>query len=172
MGTEIINGVHFYPLQPIVTTGGSVLHAVKGLDKNLPEFGECYFSTAASQQPKAWKKHTQMICNLFVPVGAVKFVFYDDRPESKDYKKIIEFEVSETNYGRLVINPGIWFGFSGISAASESLILNVASIQHNPAESIRLNLMHLIFLIAGNLVKSNLGLDDLQSATGLLNQAY
>ena len=114
------------------------MHAVKGLDENLPAFGECYFSTADSKQPKAWKKHSQMICNLFVPVGAVKFVFYDDRVDSKDYGRIVEWEVSEANYGRLVINPGIWFGFSGISELGESLILNVANIQHNPAESIRL----------------------------------
>lgn len=138
MGTEVINGVYFYPLKPIVTTGGSVMHAIKGLDANLPAFGECYFSTADSKQPKAWKKHTQMICNLFVPVGAVKFVFYDDRADSKDYGKVKELEVSAANYGRLVINPGIWFGFSGINESGESLILNVASILHNPTESIRL----------------------------------
>ena len=114
------------------------MHAVKGLDENLPAFGECYFSTAESKQPKAWKKHTQMICNLFVPVGAVKFVFYDDREDSDDYGKIEELEISATNYGRLVIYPGIWFGFSGITAAEESVILNVANIQHNPTESIRL----------------------------------
>jgi dTDP-4-dehydrorhamnose 3,5-epimerase len=138
MGTEIINGVHFYPLNPIVTTGGKVMHAIKGIDANLPQFGECYFSTADSKKPKAWKKHSEMICNLFVPVGAVKFVFYDDRPGSRDFNKITEFEVSETNYGRLVINPGIWFGFSGISENGESLILNVANILHNPTESIRL----------------------------------
>jgi dTDP-4-dehydrorhamnose 3,5-epimerase len=138
MGTEIINGVHFYPLQPIVTTGGRVMHAVKGLDESLPTFGECYFSTANSRQPKAWKKHSQMVCNLFVPVGAIKFVFYDDRVNSKDYGRIVELEVSEANYGRLVINPGIWFGFSGVTEGGESLILNVANIQHNPTESIRL----------------------------------
>jgi len=138
MVTEIINGVHFFPLNPIVTTGGKVMHAIKGVDQNLPEFGECYFSTCRCKDPKAWKKHTQMICNLFVPVGAVKFVFYDDRADSKDYGKIKEFTVSETSYGRLVINPGIWFGFSGISERGESLILNVANILHNPSESMRL----------------------------------
>jgi dTDP-4-dehydrorhamnose 3,5-epimerase len=78
MGIEIIKGVFFYPLQPIVTTGGKVMHAIKGLDENLPGFEECYFSTADSKKPKAWKKHFQMICNLFVPAGAVRFVFYDE----------------------------------------------------------------------------------------------
>lgn len=138
MGIEIINGVFFYLLQPIVTTGGKVMQAIKGIDESLPEFGECYFSTADSKKPKAWKKHSQMICNLFVPVGAVKFVFYDDRKDSRDCGKIKEFEVSQNNYGRLVIYPNIWFGFSGISEAGESLILNVANILHDPAESIRL----------------------------------
>ncbi len=137
MGTEIISGVHFYALMPIRTTGGSVMHAIKGLDDNLPDFGECYFSTARSKDPKAWKKHSRMICNLFVPKGAVRFVFYDDRAGSRDEGKITELIVSETNYGRLVIQPGIWFGFAGV-ADEESLILNVASILHDPAESIRL----------------------------------
>ena len=138
MDTELINGVFFQPLKVIGTTGGKVLHAVKGTDENLPEFGECYFSTCRSKDPKAWKKHSRMICNLFVPVGAVKFVFYDDRRESKDYRKLIEFEISEKNYGRLIIHPGIWFGFAGIGEHSESLILNVANIKHDLNESIRL----------------------------------
>jgi dTDP-4-dehydrorhamnose 3,5-epimerase len=138
MGTEIIEGVYFYPLPTITTTGGSVMHAIKQFDDDFPEFGECYFSTAVSKSPKAWKKHTQMICNLFVPEGAVKFVFYDDRLESKDYKVIKEYTVSKSNYGRLVIRPGIWFGFSGIDETGESLILNVSNIKHDPNESIRL----------------------------------
>lgn len=138
MGDELINGVFFQPLTPVLTTGGRVLHAIKGNDSDLPEFGECYFSTAESKNPKAWKKHHKMICNLFVPVGKVKFVFYDDRENSKDYGKIAEYEVSETNYGRLIIHPGIWYGFSGMTESGESLILNVANIKHDPAESIRL----------------------------------
>lgn len=137
MGTELIKGVFFYPLPPITTTGGRVLHAIKGMDKNLPEFGECYFSTTDSFQPKAWKKHSIMICNLFIPKGSVRFVFFDDRTDSPDHGRIIEFELSESNYGRLVINPGIWFGFSGTSEY-ESLILNVCNIHHDPKESIRL----------------------------------
>jgi dTDP-4-dehydrorhamnose 3,5-epimerase len=138
MGTEIINGVFFHPLSPIVTTGGKVMHAIKGFDENFPEFGECYFSTADSKQPKAWKKHTKMICNLFVPSGAVKFIFYDDREDSKDFGKIAEFTTSEANYGRLIIHPGIWFGFSGIGDSNQNIILNAANIKHDPAESIRL----------------------------------
>ncbi len=137
MGTEIIEGVHFYPLTPIVTTGGKVMHGIAGLDLNLPQFGECYFSTALGNKPKAWKKHSKMICNLFVPAGSVRFVFYDDRVESKDHGKIAELTLSPDNYGRLVVRPGIWFGFSGITDA-ENLVLNVANIKHDPTEGLRL----------------------------------
>jgi dTDP-4-dehydrorhamnose 3,5-epimerase len=138
MVTEIIEGVYFYPLNIIATTGGSVMHAIKGLDSHFPEFGECYFSTAQSKNPKAWKKHLKMICNLFVPSGAVKFVFYDDRKESINFGEIKEFTLSAANYGRLVINPGIWFGFSGVAENMDSLVLNVSNIKHNPQESLRL----------------------------------
>ncbi len=138
MGTEIISGVLFYPLPTIVTTGGTVMHAVKGLDANLPTFGECYFSTADGDKPKAWKKHSRMICNLLVPVGTVKFVFYDDRPDSKTYQQIKEITIAPSTYGRLVIHPGIWFGFSGLGEGTTSVILNVASIGHDPGESMRL----------------------------------
>lgn len=138
MVVEIINGVYYHPLPVIETTGGSVMHAIKGFDEHFAQFGECYFSTAQSKNPKAWKKHSQMTCNLFVPQGKVRFVFYDDREDSQDFKKLAEFDLGRANYGRLIINPGIWFGFSGISDDTYSLILNVANIKHDLAESMRL----------------------------------
>lgn len=138
MGTELIEGVYYQPLNVINTTGGSVMHAIKGFDENFSEFGECYFSTAQSNSPKAWKKHSKMICNLFVPMGNVRFVFYDDRAASKDNGKIVEFTLGKHNYGRLIINPGIWFGFAAVSEGSDSLIMNLCNIAHHPDESIRL----------------------------------
>lgn len=139
MGTEIISGVNFYPLSPIETTGGKVMHAIKKLDEHFPTFGECYFSTADNNNPKAWKKHSKMICNLFVPYGTIRFVFFDDRPESTTYNEIRELEIGENNYGRLVIHPGIWFGFASVGAeGGQSIVLNAASIPHDPSESLRL----------------------------------
>jgi dTDP-4-dehydrorhamnose 3,5-epimerase len=138
MVTEIMNGVYFYPLQIIPAAGGKVMHVIKGLDTHLPRFGECYFSTAEDRKPKAWKKHSLMTCNLFVPIGIVKFVFYDDREQSRHHGLIKELVLSDEQYGRLVVQPGIWFGFSGVCNKHDSLILNVASILHDPSESRRL----------------------------------
>ncbi len=138
MGTQLIEGVFYQPLNVITTTGGSVMHAIKGFDEGFPQFGECYFSTAQNNSPKAWKKHSEMICNLFVPEGNVRFVFYDDRDTSKDRGRVVEFTLGKLNYGRLIVNPGIWFGFAAVNDGCDSLIMNLSSIKHNPEESLRL----------------------------------
>ena len=53
-----------------------------------------------------------------------------------------EFRVEEIgvdHYARLTVPPGIWFGFQGL-AEPQSLVLNIASISHEPSEVERLAL--------------------------------
>ena len=69
-----------------------------------------------------------MTCNLIVPRGKVKFVFYD---EENDKRSILE--IGEDNYCRITILPKIWFGFEGLHKPS-SLILNISNIPHSPEE--------------------------------------
>ena len=42
-------------------------------------------------------------------------------------------EIGENNYARITVPPGIWFGFQNL-AESKSLLLNLASIPHEPTE--------------------------------------
>ena len=91
-------------------------------------FGEAYFSNIKFRRIKAWKRHLKMTCNLIVPQGKVKFIFYD---EDSDKKSI--FEIGEDNYCRITVLPKIWFGFEGLHYPS-SLILNVSDIPHSPEE--------------------------------------
>ena len=47
-----------------------------------------------------------------------------------------EFRVEEIGvncYARITVPPGIWFGFQGL-AEPQSLVLNIASIPHDPKE--------------------------------------
>ena len=39
----------------------------------------------------------------------------------------------EKNYARVFVPPKIWFGFKNVSS-SDSLVVNVASIEHNDNE--------------------------------------
>jgi hypothetical protein len=45
--------------------------------------------------------------------------------------------IGENNYVRITVPPGIWFGFKG-EYAPKSLVLNLASITHDPDEVERL----------------------------------
>jgi dTDP-4-dehydrorhamnose 3,5-epimerase len=126
------------PLRRIKTVGGDVLHALKSSDDGYVGFGEAYCSWVSSGAIKAWKRHLRMTMNVVVPVGNVKFIFrcVDLQTGIESFR--IE-EIGEKNYVRLTVPPGIWFGFQGLSN-SESLVLNIASIPHQPDEVERLHL--------------------------------
>ena len=128
------------PLSRIATTGGDVLHAMKQSDAGYTGFGEAYFSWVSAGAVKAWKRHTRMTMNVVVPVGQVRFVF---RLNGTD-----EFRVEEIGmdrYARITVPPGIWFGFQGLGGP-QSLVLNIASIPHDPNEVERLALSDINFV--------------------------
>lgn len=122
------------PLPRIETAGGDVLHAMKQSDAGYAGFGEAYFSWVSAGAVKAWKRHTRMTMNVVVPVGQVRFVF---RLDGTDQFRVEEIGVDR--YARITVPPGIWFGFHGL-AAPQSLVLNIASIPHDPNEVERLAL--------------------------------
>jgi dTDP-4-dehydrorhamnose 3,5-epimerase len=132
MGT--IEEVLLTPLRVIHGESGDVKHALKQQEESFRGFGEAYFSTIHPHAIKGWKKHRKMVLNLIVPVGTIKFVLYDARLSSKTYQTIQEIILSPENYQRLTVPPGIWMAFQGWGN-SESIVLNIASIQHDPLEA-------------------------------------
>ena len=64
-------------LNKITRIGGDVWHVLKSSESSYDGFGEAYFSWLEPGAIKAWKKHLQMTMNLVVPIGKVRFVFYD-----------------------------------------------------------------------------------------------
>lgn len=128
MGSVSLNDILVTPLARMAVVGGDVLHAMKCTDTGYAGFGEAYFSSVSMGAVKAWKLHTQMTMNIIVPVGRVRFVFH--LRATDEYR--VE-ELGEDRYARLTVPPGIWFGFQGM-AASNSMLLNIANIAHDPAE--------------------------------------
>jgi dTDP-4-dehydrorhamnose 3,5-epimerase len=128
VGSVSLSDILVTPLARVAVAGGDVLHAMKCTDTGYAGFGEAYFSSVSMGAVKAWKLHTQMTMNIIVPVGKVRFAFH--------LRGTDEFrveELGEDRYARLTVPPGIWFGFQGISA-SNSMLLNIASIPHDPSE--------------------------------------
>ncbi len=132
MGGINLTDILVTPLARIPTTGGDVLHAMRQHDAGFAGFGEAYFSWISEGAVKAWKRHQQMTMNVVVPAGQVRFVFW--------LEGLDEFRVEEVGvdrYVRLTVPPGIWFGFQGLRGP-QSLVLNMASLPHDPNEVHRL----------------------------------
>lgn len=131
MGALNLDQILVTPLARIPTSGGDVMHAMKQTDIGFTGFGEAYFSWVTKGVVKGWKRHTRMTMNLVVPVGSVRFVFTTD--ESEITRAVL---LGEEQYARISVPPGFWFGFQGLGV-TQSLVLNIASIQHDPLEAER-----------------------------------
>ncbi len=120
-------------LKRIFHPKGDVYHALKASEPSFTEFGEAYFTTVHKKDVKGWKKHTKMTMNLLVPMGDVSFFIHNEQENSTQV-----FRVNEGNYVRLTVPPGYWVAFKG--HADKNLILNVASLEHDPEEAINVPL--------------------------------
>lgn len=138
-----IEGVELTPLRIIETPAGKVLHGLNEHEDSFHGFGEAYFSTVTYNCVKGWKRHHQMILNLVVPVGSIQFVLFDGRETGKTYGHILEFELSRNNYQRLTVPPGVWMAFKGIGEGL-NMLLNIASIPHDPLEADNLPLQNAV----------------------------
>lgn len=145
MGEQKIDGLFTTPQHRIKTPGGDILHGIKKGEAGYTGFGEAYFSFLEYGAIKAWKRHRIMTLNLLVPVGAVRFVAYDDRVDSPTNETFFDITLSSVeNYVRLTVPPLVWLGFSGVSSG-ENLLLNVASHPHSKDEVDRRELSDIPF---------------------------
>lgn len=134
MHGPLLEGVAIHPLRQITDERGAVLHMLRADQKEFEKFGEIYFSVVRPGAVKAWKRHRRMVQNFAVPLGAIRLVLYDDRPQSPTCGKVQEIVTGVDRYALVRIPPLIWYGFQGV-ATGDSMIANCASIPHDPAES-------------------------------------
>ena len=126
-----MDGVILTPLKQIHNSKGDIFHAMKASDNGFSGFGEAYFSIVNQGEVKGWKKHIEMTLNLVVVIGEIEFVVYDDN-------SFYSVKLSKNNYQRLTVESGLWLAFRGISV--ENMLLNLASIEHNPDESVNIDM--------------------------------
>ena len=127
------------PLRKFANPKGDILHGMKRSDPGFLEFGEAYFSKVNPGAIKGWNRHKRMTLNLVVPLGKVLFVLYDDRVDSKTNGCFFHVEISQANYQRLTVPPGVWMAFRGMDKGI-SLVLNIADVEHDPGELEKLDL--------------------------------
>ncbi len=139
-----IEGVLLTPLKMIDNPKGNIMHALKKSDQSFIGFGEAYFSEVNPGVVKGWKKHLKMTLNVIVPVGDIQFVLYDDRTGSNTYGNFCNIILGINNYQRLTVPPGIWMAFKGFGNTF-NMLLNIASIEHDPNESVSCDLEQIVY---------------------------
>ncbi len=132
----MISGVLSTELAIIPHPDGDILHAIRTDRPGFDGFGEAYFSSVGRGRIKAWRRHRLMTLNIVVPVGEIRFAVHDDRPGSDTNGATEFFDLSRQRYFRITVAPGLWTGFMGLGE-DLNLLLNVANILHDPAESDR-----------------------------------
>jgi dTDP-4-dehydrorhamnose 3,5-epimerase len=130
-----IEGVEIHPLKQIENGRGALLHMLRVDSPLFSQFGEIYFSEILPGAVKAWKYHKKMTQLFTVPVGKVKLVIYDNRPNSLTQGKLIELDIGRDNYHLIKLPPKLMYGFKCISPHS-ALIANCADLPHSPEEAI------------------------------------
>ena len=134
-----IEGLILTPLKRIHHPKGDIFHCLKKSDKGFKGFSEAYLTSIKNGEIKGWNKHKMMTLNLVVPFGDVTFVIYDGREKSSSKREFFKVSLSQTNYQRLTIPPGLWLAFRG-NGNSTNLIFNIANIEHDPNEIEKMNL--------------------------------
>lgn len=125
---------HFAKLKKISHQKGDVYQCFRANDGGEINFGEIYFTRVNQHETKGWKKHLIMCMCLVVPVGAVRFNLINEITNEK-----FVFELNDDDlYGYLYVPSNIWVSFTGIS--NLNVVMNCASIPHDPSESISLDL--------------------------------
>lgn len=134
-------GVEVTSLKSIKMPHGDVLHGIKNSESSFKGFGEAYFSCILPESIKGWKLHKEMTLNLIVPIGLIKFVvFRSIKSRTADLcSGPLELILGREKYSRLTIPPNLWVGFQGLSD-SESILLNVASHEHDPLEAVNIDI--------------------------------
>ena len=111
----------------ITNPNGDIYKLLSAKDTGFNGFGEAYISLIDYGAVKAWKRHNKMTMNLLVPFGNVAFVFFDF---NGNFETVI---IGDSNFKRLTVSPGIWFGFKGISN-QKNVVINIADFVHDDSE--------------------------------------
>jgi len=132
----MIDGVTVTPLKQFCDERGKVMHMLRCDSPAYQSFGEIYFSCVYPGAIKAWHLHKRMTLNYAVPFGNIKFVLYDDRPESPTKGKVDELFLGPDNYQLVTVPPLVWNGFKGAGTVT-AIVANCATIPHDPDEIVR-----------------------------------
>jgi dTDP-4-dehydrorhamnose 3,5-epimerase len=135
---ELIEGVEVIPLRRIPDERGTVMHMLRDTDPHFRGIGEIYFSTVYAGAVKGWHRHREMTLNYTCVHGRIKLVLFDERDGSSTAGELLEVFLGPDQYSLVVIPPGVWNGFKGMSEPY-AIVANACTHAHDPSRSDRLD---------------------------------
>jgi dTDP-4-dehydrorhamnose 3,5-epimerase len=132
-----IDGVEIVPLRRIPDERGTIYHMLRCDDPHFRGFGEVYFTSIYRDVIKGWHRHREMTLNYCCIWGRIKLVLYDDRDRSATRGSLLERFLGPDDYSLVVIPPGIWTGFKGMTDLA--IMANCATLPHDPQLTERLD---------------------------------
>ncbi|MCA9394951.1 MAG: dTDP-4-dehydrorhamnose 3,5-epimerase family protein [Candidatus Omnitrophica bacterium] len=131
----MIDGVRVEPLKKFEDERGMVLHMLRAENPLFERFGEIYFSYVNPGFVKGWKQHLEMTQHFCVPVGNLRLVLFDDRPDSPTRGEVQTIEMGLDHYCLVKIPPQVLYSFSAVGE-QPAMIANCADMPHRPDESV------------------------------------
>ena len=138
MTASTIEGVQVVPLRRIPDERGTIYHMLSRTDPHFLQFGEIYFTSIYRGVIKGWHKHREMTLNYACVHGRIKLVLCDDREGSPTRGRLLEVFLGPDNHALVVIPPGIWTGFKGMSDPF-AILANCCTHEHDPSRTTRLD---------------------------------
>jgi dTDP-4-dehydrorhamnose 3,5-epimerase len=130
----MIDGLKVIPLRRIPDERGTIMHMMRRTDPHFIEFGEIYFSTIYKGAIKGWHIHRDMTLAYACVYGRIKLVVYDEREGSQTRGELVEMFLGPDNYSLVMIPPGLWNGFKGMSEP-DAIVANCCTHPHDPSRS-------------------------------------
>lgn len=134
----MIKDLQVIPLKRIPDERGTIMHMMRATDPHFQQFGEIYFSTIYNSVIKGWHRHREMTLNYACIFGRIKLVIYDEREGSETKGQLQEIFLGPDNYSLVIIPPGLWNGFKGMSDPY-AIVANCCTHAHDPSRSERLD---------------------------------
>jgi dTDP-4-dehydrorhamnose 3,5-epimerase len=134
----MIDGVQVVPLRRIPDERGTIMHMLRSTDPHFRQFGEIYFTTIYRDVVKGWHKHRQMTLNYACVFGRIKLALFDEQETSPTRGELQEIFLGPDDYSLVVIPPGIWTGFKGMTDPC-AIVANCCTHPHDPALTTRLD---------------------------------
>ena len=126
-----IDGLEIVPLKVHLDDRGYLFEVIH--DYDMPKFGQVYVvGDPTGETIRAFHKHDVLWDYFCIVKGSAKFVFVDDRKDSKTYKEQEIIILSEKTPKMVVVPPGVYHGW--MSLEDNTILLSTGSETYN-AES-------------------------------------